>query len=78
MCVNVRGANLWAIFRIDARTPSEGYRIDRYGICGFEAIDGGQGAVTLSDAKAFAASYLDAIVAQGTLTPSHPHVGCNV
>lgn len=58
------------LFRIDGRNvATEGYRVDRGGIMGWEAVDGGKGPATLKEARALAARYLAAIVAECTLTP---------
>ncbi len=59
-------------FRIDGRNVErDGYRVDRGGMMGWEAIDGGARNVTsIKAAKALAKSYLAAIEREGTLTPS--------
>lgn len=58
------------IYRIDGRNVArEGFRVDRGGIMGWEAVDGGTGPKTLRAAKALASRHFDAIVQQGTLTP---------
>lgn len=58
------------LFRVDGRNKArEGYRVDRGGVMGWEAIDRGEGFRTLKEAKAHADRYFNAIEAQETLTP---------
>lgn len=58
------------IYRIDGRQRAhEGYRVDRGGLMGWEAIDGGQGASNLVDARLLAKRHLAAIQKQETLVP---------
>jgi len=58
------------IYRIDGRNVArEGYRVDRGGIMGWEAVDGGTGPTTLRAAKALASRHFDEVVKQATLTP---------
>lgn len=76
------GRTFTVVFRVDGRDRTresfrggpEGYRVDRGGILGWEAIDGGKGPATPKAARDLAAKYLSEIVKQGTLTPNNPNV----
>lgn len=62
--------NIPAIFRIDGRNRArEGFRLDRGGVMGWEAIDDGKGFSSVPRAKQHAANYAHEAWAQQTLTP---------
>jgi hypothetical protein len=61
-------------FRIDGRNLArEGYRVDRGSLMGWEAIDGGQGFRSLSQAKRHVENFINEANAQQTLHPRGEH-----